>query len=249
MSLRREIHTAFDAVSPPMGGMAERIVETARRESRTYERRDRFMFRMRVPIALVAALALVAVVAAIFVGITLRNSLAPTPAPGGAPDQTTQYDAVVAQLEARPVNLPTAFSGAGCPSSPGNNRGFDFGSGPVFANGSNGVPTAWGNYWDISYFVDPKVAGPVLIRGRDLITGESVIFNGMHAFGPGATTPGVPRGWHTEAVLDASKPDHRGTIASLFTVRQSLSKSFIGCVGFQIDGASFSETITAWSPG
>lgn len=252
MSLRTEIHGAFEAITPNTGGMAERIVETARREARTHKRSDRFMFRMRVPIALVAALALVAIVAAIFVGITLRNSVVPTAAPGGAPQSSTQYDALVAQLEAKPVNLPVAHSGTDCPNSPNNSLGYDFGSGPVYAMGANGIPTSWGNYWDIGYYVDSKITGPVLIRGRDLITGEPVIFTGKHAFGPAATTPGVPAGWHTEAVLDTSHYDHApiaGQTAHGFGVRQSLSKSFIGCVGFQLDGTTFTETITAWSPG
>ena len=50
------------------------------------------------------------------------------------------------------------------------------------------------------------------------------------------------------APLDAGQPHSRGSNGyGEFPVRQGLSKGWVGCVGFQIDGPDFTETITAFA--
>jgi hypothetical protein len=51
-----------------------------------------------------------------------------------------------------------------------------------------------------------------------------------------------------ELVLDAGHPHSRGTNGyGVFPVRQGLSLGWVGCVGFQIDGPDFTETVTAFA--
>ena len=241
MSLRSDIHTAFDVITPATGGMAERVVETARRQAPTH-RRNRIVVRMRAPLSLVAALVAVAIIVAVFVGARMMQNSTPTPIPA-APDAQTVFNTEVAQLEARPLNLPHATSEASCPSTPNTSQTYDWGAGPVFGNGGPESTPSWGYYWDVTYFTDASVKGPVLIRGRDLISGSPLVFSGEYAYGPVASGPGLPEGWRSEVVLDGGSTSSNGS-GRAFRVRQAMSKAFVGCFGVQIDGTSFSEAIT-----
>ena len=68
MSLRRDIHSAYDNISPSTTGLSERVIQTVLSEGPIRRRRERFMFRMRAPLSLVAVLIGVAPVAAVLVG-------------------------------------------------------------------------------------------------------------------------------------------------------------------------------------
>jgi hypothetical protein len=189
----------------------------------------------------------VTIIVVVFIGARLMHSATPAPIPA-APGDRTAFNAQLALLEARPVNLSTATSEADCPATPNTNPEFDYGSGPVFGNGGPQSNTAWGYYWDVTYYPDPSLSGPVLIRGRDLITGETLMFSGQQAAGPLANGVGQPAGWHTEAVVDpASKPTAFNSGHGGFHVRQALTKRFIGCFGIQIDGPAFTEKITGFA--
>jgi hypothetical protein len=168
--------------------------------------------------------------------------------PAGHNNQTqSQFDAQVALLVQRPLRLPTVKAGAACPDTGNSNSmGYVYGSGPVYANGSSAQGSAWGNFFNIPWFTDPHLAGPVLIRGTDL-QGHSVVFTGSGAYGqviasdPAQASPAL----HTELVFDAGHPKWRENGYGMFLVRQGLPRDAGGCAGFQIDGPTFTETLTA----
>ena len=56
MSLRRDVHSAFDQITPSMGGLPERVVQTVLSEGATRRRREKMLFRFRAPLSLVAVL-------------------------------------------------------------------------------------------------------------------------------------------------------------------------------------------------
>ena len=240
MSLRRDIHSAFEVISPPLGGMPERVVQTVLADKKR-RRKEEMAVRLRVPLTLVAALLLVAVIAA---AVITWNSLHSNVSPVGGVHLTT-----LQQLEARPVGLPTLAPTDACPQNSGTNPyGYQLGSGPVYADGSSAIATAWGNYFDIPYFTRAGLKGLVLIRGRDLRAASgSVVFVGKYATGRVVGTDPAPEGGtqYNEAALDASHPPR--TLVNrdgMWTVRQGLPKDASNCFGFQIDGADFTERFT-----
>ena len=244
-NLRRDIHSAFEVIEPPLGGMPERVVQTVLAEKNGRLRKEKMVYRLRISLALVAAVLVVAVGAAAVITWNSLHSSNVSPA-GSAPPAT------LAQLEARPVDLPTIGPNAPCPQNVGTNSlGFDLGSGPVYADGSNPIATSWGNYFDIPYFTRTGLTGLVLIRGRDIrATTGSVVFVGKYAAGKVVGTDPDPKGGtqYDEAVLDVSHPPSlvvHGTHA--WTVRQGLPMSASGCFGFQFDGSDFTERITGGS--
>jgi hypothetical protein len=89
----------------------------------------------------------------------------------------------------------------------------------------------------------------VLIRGRDLVTNRGVIFTGAGAAGPiVASDPSqISPALRSELLLDASHPKLRENGFGVFQVRQGVPKGWSLCVGFQMDGATFTETVT--TPG
>lgn len=248
-SLRRDVHSAFEAITPPLGGMPERVVQTVLAERNGRLRKERMVFRLRVSLALVAAVLIAAVgVAAVMEWSSLHNNVS----------QAGVGLTSVQQLEARSLKLPTARSANACPDNAGTNTlGYQFGSGPVYVDGGPETATDWGYYYDVIYYASPNLRGPVLVRGRDLTTPDRpVIFVGPQAAGPVVGTDSAPNtgAQHTELVLDPSHPQFRGK-ANVGTsqivywhVRQGISKGWLGCVGFQIDGTSFTQIISALTP-
>lgn len=239
-SLRRDIHSAFDVITPPLGGMPERVVQTVLAEKKGRLRKERMVFRLRVSLALVAAVLIAAVgVTAVLTWNSLHSNVSPA---GQVPQVTLQ------QLEARAVVLPKLAASDACPQNEGTNPyGYTLGNGPVYADGSNPITTAWGNYFDIPYFTKAGLTGLVLIRGRDLRAPNwHVVFVGTYAAGPIIGTDSDPQAGaqHEEAVLDASHPPKTLNGQGIWTVRQGLPTSASNCFGFQIDGADFSERFT-----
>ena len=245
-NLRRDIHSAFEVIEPPLGGMPERVVQTVLAEKNGRLRKEKMVYRLRISLALVAAVLVVAVGAAAVITWNSLHQANFAPAGGGVHTATLQ------QLEARPVDLPTIGPTAACPQNLGTNTlGFALGGGPVYADGNNPIPTAWGNYFDIPYFTSANLTGLVLIRGRDIRASTgSVVFVGQYAAGKVVgTDPDRAAGTqYSEAVLDVSHPHGvkvRGTYG--WTVRQGLPQSASQCFGFQIDGSDFTERFTGGS--
>ena len=241
-SLRREIHSAFEVITPPLGGMPERVVQSVLAEKNGRLRKERMALRLRVSLALVAAVLIAAVgVAAVMEWNVLHNNVSPA----GVGLTSVQL------LEARPITLPTVQSAGQCPeSATATSPRYPYGTGPVYADGGPETGTDWGHYWDVIWYAAPNLKGPVLIRGRDLITTDRrVVFVGPFAAGPVIGTEPNMGEQHTELVLDAGKPPTHDTSNrySAWHIRQGMSNGWVGCVGFQIDGPGFSETITTFA--
>ena len=67
MSLRRDMHSAFDEIAPSMAGLPERVVQTVLVESSGRQRRERLMFRLRGPMSLVAVFVVIAMVVGVLI--------------------------------------------------------------------------------------------------------------------------------------------------------------------------------------
>ena len=81
------------------------------------------------------------------------------------------------------MNLPTLKAGDTCPNSPGNTAGFDYGTGPVYVMGGPESLSPWGYYFYVSWVTAPDLSGPVLVRGRDLMSNRIVVFVGAYSAG------------------------------------------------------------------
>jgi hypothetical protein len=248
VSLRTQIHSAFDEVAPDTFGLSERVVQTVLTQNQSSRRRERLMLRLRMPLSLVAVFVLVALVVGVLIGSRLMqdwNSLHNS-APAGGVSQSA-----LAALEAKPLNLPTLKAGDTCPVSPGNTVGFDYGTGPAYVMGGPESLSPWGYYFDVTWITAPDISGPVLVRGRDLMSNRIVVFVGAYSAGAAVgtdTQSGSRFSQRTELLLDAGHPHSRGSNGyGEFPVHQGLSTGWVGCVGFQIDGPDFTEIITAFA--
>ena len=241
MSLRTEVHSAFDEIAPPTFGMPERVVQTVLTASPSRRRREQLILRMRVPLSLVAVFMLIALVVGLLIGGRLMqdwNSFH-NPAPAGGGTET------LAQLEARPLHLPAPASKLDCVSTPVNVGG-SLGKGPVYADpGGIWIITSWGTYFHNSFVADTNVAGPVLVRAKDLFTHQPVVFIGQYATGAVVgqdTVDGVVVEQGTELVFDASQASKTGgAYRFVWPFTSGAPTSWSGSTGWQIDGVGFSD--------
>ena len=252
MSLRREMHSAFDEIAPTTAGLPERVVQTVVRQRHGHQRRERWVLRIRAPLSLVAAVVLIALVAAVLVSGRLvqdwnawHNGV-----PAGERPQTD-----IAQLEARPLMLPTLQPNDSCPDGPEANG--LWGSGPVLAAPGWTQPktanelagnfsTQWGEYWYQTYIVGDQVSGPILARGKDLRTNQRMIFVGNYAAGSVVGSDSINGRLvqqHQELILDMSRPPAKPTTAHKleWPVITGLAKGSSDCVAWQLDGPDFTE--------
>jgi hypothetical protein len=258
VSLRTELHSAFDELAPSTVGLRERIVQTVV-HARTTGRRQRLVW-VRAPLSLVAVLVLISLVVGILVGGRLMNdwqNFNKRSVPGGI--DTTQ----LSRLEARPFQMPLIKFGAACPGGPWDPATGWWGTGLVHVyswNSSGFVPstiTQWGVYGSFHAEIDRSIKGPVLVRARDLNTGDLLVFVGQYAAGPVGGTDklgGQDVEQRLELALDASHPQGAasgGFYASSFTAGFKTNTSHHGgpltvgppiCTGWQIDGEGFTET-------
>ena len=241
MSLRTQIHSAFDEVAPPTLGLPERVVQTVLTENAGSRRRERLMLRLRVPLALVAMFMLVALVVGVLVGGRLMQdwNAFHNVAPAG-----DNYQSQVAQLEAVPLRVPVFASQLDCKSGPFNSAG-SLGSGPVYGDAGPISNSTWGAYYSIVAYADTDVAGPILVRAIDLFTRQPVIFIGQYAAGPVAvsdTFKGQTYDQHAEVLLSTSTSDKQA-VSHKFVWKfiDGVPTSYSGSTGWQIDGIGFSE--------
>ena len=233
MNLRSELHAAYDELGPEVAGLSERVVMTV---SSDRPRRAAWSIRLRAPLSLVAVFVVIAVVAGGLVGgrlIADWKSLTAPPVPAAL--QTP-----LQKLEARPLHQPAVRSVTECPQGPYGSGG-DAGAGPLHLSGSAvEIPTSWGDYFHDFLFADGVVAGPILVRARDLIHGQPVVFVGQYASGPVIGTDvldGQVVEQHLELVIYSVTPPYA------WQIEDGHPKGGTGCVGWQVDGPSFSETI------
>lgn len=244
MSLRKQIHAAFDEVAPPTLGVPERVVQTALAEGPSRRRRERLMLRLRVPLSMVAVFVAIALVVGVLIGGRLMqdwNSFRnPAPAGGG--------QSQLVQLESRPIVLPTPASLLDCKTGPYNSAG-SYGKGPVYGDGGGTSTTSWGTYFHNLAYAETDITGPILVRANDLFTHKPVVFVGQYAAGPVVghdTVDGVAVEQHTELVFDtgqASKSPSAQTSTHKFAwpFIAGVPGISMGSTGWQIDGVGFSE--------
>ncbi len=212
------------------------------------------------PRQLLAVAAFAALVLGLAGGIAyLRYRSAPTPARQPAPTinpqtgLTSTEQAQLAILEARPLAIPAMPADGRCPSGPMSNvtAGYVYGSGPVYGEPGLETDSANARYFDIAAVTDPTVRSVVLIRAQELGGRLNVFFVGPYAAGPVVgtdTIAGQNVELHSEAVLPGSRPPANTAIApgwARWALRDGISNSFSGCVGFQIDTPSSTEVFVA----
>ena len=260
MSLRTDIQMAFDELTPSTHGMAERIVGSmlANRS------RSRAMFAWSNPLRgatsmLALILVLVVAVGVLAGGRLYRDWSAFNSQPGNG----------LAALEARPMHLPVLVPGQDCPIGPkadlqGAGNGEGFGEGPVF-----GMPigldnkSTWGTYGYQWLLTRRDLAGPVLVRAKDLVTGKAVVFVGTYAAGPVTGKDSDRNGFavkqHHEALLDTNHPPEDTNPPEVYfggsdrlvawQITLDLQRGASGCVAYQIDGPGFSEVFVVQAVG
>ncbi len=233
MSLRSELHAAYDELGPEDAGLKERVVTAVGRDG---PRRAAWSLRMRAPLSLVAVFVVIALIAGALVGGRLiadwRSFSAPrVPAAPMTPLQ---------KLEARPLHQPTVRSATECPHGPYGSSG-DAGVGPLHMSGSAvEIPTSWGSYFHVFLFADGPVTGPILVRAKDLVDHQRLVFVGPYAAGPAVGTDvlaGQVVQQQLEVVIDHVAPPY----AWQFEVGDPNGGA---CTGWQIDGPGFTETFS-----
>jgi hypothetical protein len=243
-NLRRDIHSAFKGIEPPLGGMPERVVQAVLAEKNSRLRKERMLVRLRVPLAMVAAGLIVAVVvAAIITWNALHTNVAPAGHSGLTPLQ---------QLESRPLQIPIYHNLADCKPSPVA-QPYGWGS-PIAGYGQLAYATDWGYYFRNIFYTDTPITGPILIRGRDVFNSAPDRYVGDFAAGPviGTDTVGGTRmDQHSEIVLsedlvstnfasDLVVPTGKRFIWEFVT---GVPKTYSGYVGWQIDAVGLSEVV------
>src|SRR5438132_9310745 len=113
MSLRADFHRAFDEVAPSTRGLSQRVVQTTLAEAPERGRKQRWMFRMRAPMSMVAALLLIAMAAGALVGVSLLRDWRHWSTAN--PPQVNQT--MLNSLEPRLLQFPAVAIGAQCPTS------------------------------------------------------------------------------------------------------------------------------------
>src|SRR5438270_2050209 len=223
-----------------MAGLSERVVQTVLDEGATRRRREKMLFRIRAPLSLVAVFLLIALVAAVFIGGRLIQDW--NAVHNGSPaGQSTQSE--LAQLEARPLNLPVLKSASECngPYAAGSTAG----AGPLFAYGGFAGTTSWGMYFRNIFYTDQQIAGPIVVRVRDVVNNVNVVFVGKYAAGPVVGTDtlnGTRVQQHAELVLYANNaalvtvnpPSKPHAFVWGFTV--GVPNDSTGSTGWQVDG-------------
>jgi hypothetical protein len=264
VSLRAEIHAAFDEIAPSMHGLPERVVQAALTEAPGRRAKARWVFRMRPSVALVAALVLIALVVGTLIGGTLLRDWRNWS--NAHPPQINQNE--LKRLESETLQLPVVLPGDSCPTSPLTNvsghggESFMFGKGPVYSSplGFNATTTDLDTWGSFDLMVDTtKTSGLVLIRAKDLQTKDAVVFVRFPYSAASAAGNGIPTGGklgtevilgeseqvYAEEVLDTSRP-YPGTKKGEWPIFKSFMgypKTATGCIGFQIDGDHFTEVV------
>lgn len=246
MSLRSEIHAAFDDMAPSLRGLPERVVDTVLAEGPARQRRNRMLSRIRAPLSLMAAIVAIALVAVVLVGGRMIQdwNAAHDSSPAG------NTSSLLAQLEARPLQVAKLQSLSDC--TPGPISAHGMGTGPIYVLPGAPSFTVWGMYFHHLAYSDGNVAGPALLRAVDLLTGTRLVFVGPYAIGPvvgSDTVDGKRVQQHPEALIDTTS-----TAADLGPSwnsgqRHAFDWPFIvgvpaawsGAVGWQIDAAGLTE--------
>jgi hypothetical protein len=189
------------------------------------------------------------------------SSVAARPSPSPSPTLSAADQAELTQLEARPLKYPTLLAGGKCrPDGVSATTGM-YGQDPAYAQGGPHTASSFGDYFDVSVETRPGLEGPLLLRGADLkVANHPVVFlnsinssRGVYAFGPVFGTDPSFGAQYTLLAIDTSVqnlnlvPINGGSYLEWFW-RQGIGRGWSYCVGFQIDGPTFSEDFVANVP-
>lgn len=266
--LRQRVRIAIDGVAAPRPWLVGAVQATLRRQRRL-PRCDRGR-----PVVARHASGVIAgqglkIVGALLVLLVLASTvvygrLARDAGMQSHPTGLSAEQAQLARLEKRPLQLPVMPADGSCPVTPmtsdvqpyrvpdGTPPEPLFGPGPVYASGGTEVDSTTAQYWDVDFITPPGVAGPVLIRGRQLDGRLDVVFAGPFAAGDvvgSDTVRGKRMDLHREALLLAgARPSNSEALPGwgIWPVRQGLadvSGGATGCVGFQVDTPTSSEVV------
>jgi hypothetical protein len=261
MSLRAEIHAAIDEVSPPAPLLASRVGTSLIAHDRVSQNRRRLAWTrpLRGMVGVLAAALVILIFAGLVLGGRLWRDWNGSPA---GPIQISH--AQLKALEARPLILPLLDTGVTCPVGPllqtprESGLGpltYGDGRGPLYAEGTGDrFATSWGTYILTGYVVEPPFRGLMLIRARDLQTNQVVAFahnpllNDYYPAMPTGDMVGSdivlerPVQLYTElAVQTENMYRAPGNWWPLAVTLQAFPKGSSGCIGFQVDGPSFTE--------
>jgi hypothetical protein len=204
-----------------------------------------------------AALVILAVMAA----ACGSSSVASRPSPSPSPTLSAADQAALTQLEARPLKLPTLLAGGKCrPDGVSPTTGL-YGQDPAYAQGGPHTASSFGDYFDVSAVTKPGLVGPLLLRGADLkVANHPVVFlnstkssQGVYAIGSVYGTDPSFGAQYTDLAIDTSVqnptalPVNGASYVEWFW-RQGIGRGWSYCVGFQIDGPTFSEDFVANTP-
>ncbi len=257
MSLRAQIHAALDDVTPPAPDLQRKVVAYVISDDRDrvvllHRRGERWPMRLRTPLALIAAVLIIVLMAGVVIGGRLLADWTGLhrPAPGG-----DSYQSQLAELRVQPLNLPLLQADSPCDRGPFTPDNSALGSGRMhWYRGSAPISTSWGQYYVGSLYTDDRISGPILDRARDLYNSGSVAFVGQFAAGTVVGTDvlrGTRLDQHTDLVLNeantSSIVDNPPATPHAFVwqFRWGFSKVSSGRLGWQIDGKGFSEVFLA----
>ena len=167
---------------------------------------------------------------------------------------TAADKAQLAQLEARPLKVPALLKGGVCPPDATDPATGLYGADPVYVAPGPHSTTSFGDYYDVSAITKPGLLGPVLLRSHDLkVADHPLVFLGPYGVGPVYGTDASLGTQHPELALDTAHPPTStyfiaGTTYVQWFWRQGIAMGWSGCVGFQIDGPTFSEDLVANVP-
>lgn len=169
---------------------------------------------------------------------------------------TSAERAQLATLESRPLQFPGLGPGGVCPYTSSEARPYLggvpallFGTTPVWGNGGPHVTTAKALYASDTFYTDPSVKGPVLIRGGFVGSETPMVFIGQYAAGPVLyqdVVAGASMDVHNAAVLPAAHaPKSPGAAPGwgIWTVQMGYPSAAKGCGVVQVDTLAGSEEI------
>jgi hypothetical protein len=152
-------------------------------------------------------------------------------------------------LEQRPLSLSSIASGTSCPKLAGHlvspDFGYVLGDGPAypFWTVSSRVGTMQASVLDpVQWYIDPSYTGPVLVRGRQLDGSGVLTFEGgldqLHYQGTWRDAPQLP----SLRLMGGPAYASGGSRWASFATHTNIPGD--GCYAYQVDGTSFSYTIT-----
>lgn len=232
-------HEALDAED--VAGPFQRLqLELEKPTGAAPRRRPRRIFMTRQRLTLLAAALVIVVIAGVLVSTRIYNDMRRT---SYAPATSE-----VSTLLSRPFRLQHFASTDQCTDGP--YTGGNYGTGPVFGVGGGIQTTKWGVYWDVGLDVPANLAGPIVLRGQDVVKGWPMVIVGQYGTGPVYAHDeinGQSVAQYTAALIDTTNPpaardEFNGGTYEQWRWLQGFKLGWSGCVGFQVDGPNFTET-------